>query len=67
MHTYLVMPEHCNFININATSPVMAYREICCWYSAKNRVAIMDTVTGETTVYTRRLDDNGNIVEIIEG
>ena len=67
MHTYLVMPEHCNFININATSPEMAYRAVCNWYSPKNRVAITDTVTNETRVYTRRLDCNGNIVEIIEG
>lgn len=66
MHTYLVMPEHCKFININATSPEMAYMTVCCWYSAKNRVAIMDTTTGETRVYTRRLDNNGNVVEIIE-
>lgn len=66
MHTYLVMPEHCDFININATSPEMAYRAICCWYSPKNRVAIMDTVTSETRVYTRRLDEDGNLIEIIE-
>ena len=66
MHTYLVMPEYCGFYNINATSPEMAYSAVCNWYSAKNRVVIMDTVTSETRVYTRRLDDDGNLIEIIE-
>ena len=67
MHTYLVMPEHCDFININATSSEMAYGTVCNWYSARNRIAVMDTTTNETRVYTRRLDSNGNLIEIIEG
>ncbi len=67
MHTYLVMSKPCNFFKINATSPEMAYMTVCCWYSAKTRVVIMDTVSGETRAYTRRLDANGNLIEIIEG
>lgn len=67
MNTYLVMPEHCGFYNINATSSEMAYRTVCNWYSARNRIAVMDTTTNETRVYTRRLDSDGNLIEIIEG
>ena len=67
MRTYLIMPEHCTFLNINATSPEMAYGAVCNLYSARNRVAVMDTITNETRVYTRRLDSDGNLIEIIEG
>ncbi len=64
MRKYLIMPERCRFYVIEAMSAEVAYRGVCCWYSEKTPVAVMDIETGEAEIYTGQLDQAGNLVQI---
>lgn len=67
MCDYLIMPEKGRWINVNnVVSHEMAYRLECNWFSPKQRIAVMDIKTGETKIFIREMDFNGNLVEVIE-
>ena len=66
MKNYIIMPEGCRWSEVQAASAKMAYRSQCCWYSPGKRVAVRDTTTGETVIFTRRLDNAGNLLEVVQ-
>lgn len=51
--------------SVSATSAEMAYRAECCWYSAETPVTIHDLTTDECWIFTRQLDNAGNLLRII--
>lgn len=64
MKQFIVMPEKCRFYTVEAMTAESAYRGVCCWYSPKTPVAIMDSETGATIIFTRELDKAGNLDKI---
>lgn len=50
----------------DAVNHEMAYRLGCCWYNHKNKIPVENTETGETKWYSRKLDNDGNLLEVIE-
>lgn len=67
MPRYVIMPERCRFYLIDAADAETAYRGVCCWYPAKKPVAVMDSETGETVIFTRQLDRDGNLDQLSKG
>ena len=61
---YVVMPEKCRFYTVDAQNAEIVYRGICANYSPKTPVAIMDTATGKTVIFTRTIDNSGNLLQI---
>lgn len=61
---YIIAPEGCRWTAAAATSPESAYMSICCFYLPETRIAVIDPDTMKATIYTRTLDDNGNLLEI---
>ena len=43
-----------------------AYRLGCCWYSPRNKIPVENTETGETKIFSRKLDSAGNLLEVIK-
>ena len=64
MKSFLFMPEKCKWRTVKANTAEMAYRCECCWYDSSTRIAVMDMETGETSIFTRELDANGNLIEV---
>lgn len=66
MKTFTIMPEGCRWSEVQAASAEMAYRGACCWYNPGTRVAVRDNATGATVIFTRRLDNAGNLLEVVQ-
>ena len=66
MKNYIIMPEGCRWSEVQAASAEMAYCSQCCWYSPGKRVAVRDTTTGETVIFIRRLNNAGNLLEVVQ-
>ena len=64
MRKYLIMPERCSWDEVEATSAEMAYSAVCCWYRPSQPVAVLDIETGKTVIFTRKLDEAGNLVNV---
>lgn len=50
---------------IEASTPEMAYRNVCCFYMPETPVTIHNLRTNESITYTRELDRWGNMMKII--
>lgn len=66
MNSYLIMGESCKWEEREASNARTAYGLVSCWYSPKTRVAVMDKATGQTSIFTRTLDANGNLITVNE-
>lgn len=64
MARFIVMPEHCRWTEVEANSAEIAYRSECSWYMPGKRIAVYNAATGETIIYTRRLDVDGNMIKL---
>jgi hypothetical protein len=51
---------------MDSVSAEMVYRSISCYYMPSVRIIIIDTETHEASIFTRKLDRNGNLVCIID-
>lgn len=51
--------------DVYASTPEMAYRGICCFYMPETPITIVDSETHESRTFTRKLDNAGNLLEII--
>lgn len=51
---------------IDSVSHEMVYRSICCWYNPYTKIVVIDAETGKAKIYTRKLDLDGNLVDINE-
>lgn len=56
---FQIMPYNCKWSKQKAYSAELAYSIVCSWYSPKTPIAIMNTKTGETKIFSRRIDENG--------
>ena len=51
---------------IEADSALMAYRCIFYFYMPSTKIIIIDSETKQANVFIRKLDHNGNLIEIIK-
>lgn len=59
---FIVMPEHCNWYisyGNKATTLETVYQSECVWFNENRKIAIRDTETNETAIFTQRVDENG--------
>ena len=66
MSKYIIAPEGCKWSEREAANHKAAYCFECSWYSPKTRTAVIDAETGETKIFTRELEPNGNLKQVIE-
>lgn len=66
MFKFMVYPEKCRAFEIDAASAEMAYRSICSFYNPAARIAIINVETRETAIFTRDIDNAGNMVNITQ-
>lgn len=66
MKLFRIFPDRCRQFETVATSHEMAYRGICSFYNADTKIAVMDIETGNVKVYSRVLDNKGNLLRIVE-
>lgn len=66
MNKYIIMPERCRWSVREAANHETAYGFECSFYNPNTKIAIMDTATGTTKIYTRVIDSAGNLEQIIE-
>lgn len=64
MAKYLIMPEGGKWYEVEAQTAETAFRGVCCWYGNNKQIAIRNTETGETVIFSRSLDEVGNIKEV---
>jgi hypothetical protein len=51
---YRIMPEKCKWMEFKSLTAEMAFRAVSCWFDSKTKVAVMNTRTGETVIFTRK-------------
>lgn len=51
---------------MDSVSAEMVYRSISCFYRPSVRIIIIDTETHEASIFTRKIDLDGNLVCIID-
>ena len=66
MKVFRIFPERCHQFETVATCPEMAYRGVCCFFKADTKITVTDEKTGEVKVYSRVLDNKGNLLRIVE-
>lgn len=69
MPKYLIMVEGANSWQ-EIERPQKDFKTVycleCSFISPKTRIAIRNEETKETRIFTRRLDSNGNLLEVLE-
>ena len=53
-------------LSVDAKNAEMAYRSQGCWWLPSTPITIVDSETRESRTFTRRLDNAGNLLEIIQ-
>ena len=66
MNKYIIMPEGCRWSVREAANHKTAYGFECSFYMPKTKIAVMDASTGETKIFSRELERNGNLKQVIE-
>lgn len=64
MFKFMVYPEKCRAFEIDAANAEIAYRSVCSFYNPATRVVIINNETRETAIFTRDIDNAGNMVNI---
>ena len=52
-------------LETEATNAELAYRGVGCWFMPETPITIRNPETHEETTYTRKLDNAGNLLEVI--
>ena len=60
MKKFIIMPEGNRWHEIESFTAESAFGIVCCWYSAKTRIAIVDKETKEIKIFKKNIDENGN-------
>lgn len=60
------MAEKSNMYCLDSLSHEMAYRAVCYAYQPYAKVVVIDSETFEAKIYTRKLNENGNLISIFE-
>lgn len=65
---YMAEGGRLNYLDAHSSgiSSEMVYRTVSCFYMPSTRIIIIDTETHEASIFTRKLDHNGNLVCIID-
>lgn len=61
---FTIMPEGGRWYTRPAYTMETAYGFECSWYGPNTRIAVRDNETGETKIFTRELDNSGNLVKV---
>ena len=61
---FILVPQHCNWNAVQATSTEMAYRKVCSDYQSATPVCVLDPENKTFNIFTRELDDNWNLIKI---
>ena len=65
MKRYLIMPDGHKWREVMGYTSQGAYSGECCWYPPETKIAVYDPVTGITEIFSRKLDKDGNLIEIV--
>ena len=63
---FLYMAEGGRLNYLDCTSAEMVYRCVCCFYKPSTKVIVIDTETNEASIFTKIIDKNGNLIEVIK-
>ena len=63
---FLYIAEGGRLNYLDCTSAEMVYRCVCCFYMPSTKVVVIDTETNEASIFTRTIDKNGNLIEVIK-
>lgn len=70
MKRFLYMAEggRLNYLDANSSeiSSEMVYRVVGCLYNPSTKIIVIDSETNIANIYTRKIDNNGNLISIIE-
>ena len=66
MKRFLYIAEGGKLNYLDCTNAEMVYRCVCCFYMPNTKVVIIDTETNEASIFTRTIDKNGNLIEVIK-
>lgn len=66
MKRFLYIAEGGRLNYLDCTSAEMVYRCVCCFYMPSTKVIVIDTETNEANIFTRTIDKNGNLIEVIK-
>lgn len=66
MKRFLYIAEGGKLNYLDCTSAEMVYRCVCCFYMPSTKVVVIDTETNEASIFTRTIDKNGNLIEVIK-
>lgn len=66
MKKFFYMAEGGRLQTMHFTSPEMVYSAIACYYNPSRKVLVIDAETNEASMFTRKLDENGNLISITE-
>lgn len=61
---FIYLAEKGNINFIDSVSAEMAYRSICYFYMPYTKIIVIDTETNKASIFTRKLDENGNLISI---
>lgn len=67
MSSYTIMPEGCRWTDCSYEQDYDAeiiYRMHAHWYKPSTRIAIRNNSTGQTWIYTRQIDEQGQAIVI---
>lgn len=64
MTKFIIAPEGQGWYTVKAKNAATAYSMECCWFSPNLKIAVINTETSEVSIYTRKLDKNGNLIMI---
>lgn len=66
MKRFLYIAEGGRLNYLDCTNAEMVYRCVCCFYMPSTKVIVIDTETNEASIFTRTIDKNGNLIEVIK-
>ena len=67
MSKWIVMPEGSRWTETDrGATHEQVYSMEGHWYKPSTRIAILDTFNGQTKVFTREQDSNGNLIQVLE-
>ena len=66
MKRFLYIAEGGRLNYLDCTSAEMVYRCVCCFYMPSTKVVVIDIETNEASIFTRTIDKNGNLIEVIK-
>ena len=65
---YMAEGGKLNYLDANSSeiSSEMVYRVVACFYNPSTKIIVIDSETNIANIYTRKIDNNGNLISIIE-